>query len=58
MSNSDEPNKGVHVDRSFLRYVAVVLFILAAVFLFAIHSISTTTDLGLISASLACWAAS
>jgi hypothetical protein len=45
------------MDRSLLRYAAVVLFILAAVFLFAIHSISGTTDLGLIAAGLACWAA-
>ena len=40
-------------NRSFLKYVAVILFVLAAIFLFAIHSISTTTDLGLIALGLA-----
>jgi hypothetical protein len=48
----------MNVDRSFLRYAAVVLFILAAVFLFVVKSISTTVDLGLIAVGLACWAAS
>jgi hypothetical protein len=33
------------LERSFLKYVAVILFVLAAIFLFAVHSISTTTDL-------------
>lgn len=47
----------MNVNRSFLRIVAVVLFILAAVFLFAVPSIETTTDLGLIAAGLAAWAA-
>ena len=45
------------MDRSLLKYAAVVLFILATVFLFAIKSIHTNVDLGLISAGLACWAA-
>ena len=43
-------------DRSFLKYVAVILFILAAIFLFAIHSISGNTDMGLIALGLAAWA--
>jgi hypothetical protein len=47
----------MQVNRSLLRYAAVVLFILAAVFLFAIESIGVETDLGLIAAGLACWAA-
>ena len=45
------------MDRSFLKYAAVVLFVLAAIFLFAIKSVSTTTDLGLIAVGLAAWAA-
>ena len=40
-----------------LRVAAVVLFILAAVFLFFIDTITVKTDLGLVSAGLACWAA-
>jgi hypothetical protein len=43
-------------NRSFLKYVAVILFVLAAIFLFAIHSISTNTDLGLIAIGLATFA--
>jgi len=50
--------KGVNVvDRSLLKYAAVVLFAIAAIFLFAIPSIATTTDLGLVAVGLACWAA-
>jgi hypothetical protein len=45
-------------NRSMLRYAAVLLFILAAVFLFAIKSIDTSVDLGLIALGLAAWAAS
>ena len=43
-------------NRSFLKYVAVILFVLAAIFLFAVKSVSTTTDLGLIALGLAAWA--
>jgi hypothetical protein len=43
-------------NRGFLRFVAVILFVLAAIFLFAVHSISNTTDLGLIALGLAAWA--
>ena len=43
-------------NRSFLKYVAVILFILAAIFLFAVDSIDTNTDLGLIAVGLAAWA--
>jgi hypothetical protein len=43
-------------NRSFLKYVAVILFVLAAIFFFAVHSISTTTDLGLLALGLAAWA--
>jgi hypothetical protein len=50
--------KEAPVDRSLLKYAAVVLFILAAVFLFAIESISVETDLGLVACGLAAWAAS
>lgn len=45
------------MNRSFLKYCAVVLFILAAVFLFAVRSISFEVDLGLIAVGLAAWAA-
>ena len=45
-------------DRSLLKYVAVILFILAAIFLFAIDSIGLEVDLGLIAIGLAAWAAS
>jgi hypothetical protein len=43
-------------NRSFLKYLAVILFVLAAIFLFAVKSISTATDLGLIALGLAAWA--
>jgi len=43
-------------NRSFLKFVAVILFVLAAIFLFAVDSIETTTDLGLIAVGLAAWA--
>ena len=43
-------------DRSFLKFVAVILFVLAAIFLFAVHSIGGDTDLGLIALGLAAWA--
>ena len=43
-------------NRSILKYVAVILFVLAAIFLFAVNSISTTTDFGLIALGLAAWA--
>lgn len=43
-------------NRSFLKYVATILFVLAAIFLFAVHSIDTNTDLGLIAIGLAAWA--
>lgn len=45
-------------DRYFLRLVAGVVFILAAVFLFLVPAISTTVCLGLIAAGLAAWALS
>jgi hypothetical protein len=44
------------MNRSFLKIVAVILFILAAIFLFAIPTIKTNIDLGLIAAGLAAWA--
>jgi hypothetical protein len=44
-------------NRSLLRYAAVLLFVLAAVFLLAIKSIDTNVDLGLIALGLAAWAA-
>ena len=50
------PNNVMPKNRSFLKYVAVILFVLAAIFLFAIDSISTTTDLGLVALGLAAWA--
>lgn len=43
-------------DRSFLKFLAVILFILAAIFLFAVDSIAVDTDLGLIAVGLAAWA--
>ena len=43
-------------NRSFLKFVAVILFVLAAIFLFATDSIGGDTDLGLIALGLACWA--
>ena len=43
-------------NRSLLRYAAVILFILAAIFLFAVKSIDTNVDLGLIALGLAAWA--
>ena len=43
-------------NRSFLKFVAAILFVLAAIFLFAVHSISSTTDLGVIALGLAAWA--
>lgn len=44
--------------QGFLRVVSVVLFALAAIFLFWVHQISTTTDLGLVAVGLAALAAS
>jgi hypothetical protein len=44
-------------NRSLLRYAAVILFILAAIFLFAVKSIDTNIDLGLIAVGLAAWCA-
>ena len=40
-----------------LRYVAVILFILAAIFLFVVKSVDINIDLGLIALGLAAWAA-
>lgn len=45
-------------DRSLLKYVAIILFILAAIFLFSTHRVGGDTDLGLIALGLALWAAS
>jgi len=47
----------MHFDRSLLRIIAVILFILAAVFLFAVKSIGMDVDLGLIAVGLAAWCA-
>lgn len=47
----------MRLNRDFLRDAAVILFILAAIFLFAIKSLDTNVDLGLISVGLAAWAA-
>jgi hypothetical protein len=47
----------MNVDK-LLKYAAVILFVLAAVFLFAIESIGVEVDLGLVAIGLACWAAS
>lgn len=44
-------------NRSMLRYVAVILFILAAIFLFVVKSVDSNIDLGLIALGLAAWAA-
>jgi hypothetical protein len=49
---------GIQFNRSWLRIVAIILFILAAVFFFAIPGIKETIDFGLVSVGLACWAAS
>jgi hypothetical protein len=43
-------------DRSFLKFVAVILFVLAAIFLFFSDSIGGDTDLGLMALGLAAWA--
>jgi hypothetical protein len=42
------------LNRSFLKIVAVVLFIVAAVLLFAVKSVGIEVDLGIIAAGLAC----
>jgi hypothetical protein len=44
--------------QGFFRVLSVVVFILAAIFLFWVNQISTTTDLGLIAVGLAALAAS
>jgi hypothetical protein len=44
-------------NRSMLRYAAVILFVLAAIFLFVVKSVDTNIDLGLIALGLAAWAA-
>ena len=44
------------LNRAFLKIVAAILFILAAVFLVIVPSIRTNIDLALISVGLACWA--
>jgi uncharacterized protein (UPF0333 family) len=47
-----------HREHSFLLLVAaIVLFVLAAIFFFAVHSVSRDTDFGLIAAGLAAFAA-
>ena len=46
------------MNRSILKIAAIVLFVLVAVFVFAVHSISLTTDFGLTAIALAAWAAS
>ena len=43
-------------DRSFLKYIGVILFVLAAIFLFFVHSIGGDKDLGLVALGLAAWA--
>ena len=43
-------------DRSFLKFVAVILFVLAAIFLFFADSIGGDTGLGLIALGLGAWA--
>ena len=43
-------------NRSFLKFVAVILFILAAIFLFFVNQIGGDVDLGLIAVGLAAWA--
>ena len=55
----DEVAKSVPMkaNRSFLRYVAFVLFVLSAIFLFAGIS-SLEVDLGLLAVGLAAWAIS
>jgi hypothetical protein len=54
-----EPTSGgVQFNRSWLRIVAIILFIIAAVFFFAIPDIQARFDLGLVAVGLACWAAS
>jgi len=48
---------GHHYNHSFLLYVvAVILFVLAALFFFGVGSISKDTDFGLIAAGLAAFA--
>ena len=44
-------------NRAMLRYIAIILFILAAIFLFVVNSVKTEVDLGLIALGLAAWAA-
>ena len=56
IGGSAMPSRVTPKNRSFLKYVAVILFVLAAIFLFAVKSISTNTDLGLIALGLAVWA--
>jgi hypothetical protein len=47
-----------HTNHSFLLYVAaIVLFVLAAIFLFGVGSVSRDTDFGLVAAGLAAFAA-
>lgn len=49
---------GVQFNRSWLRIVAIILFIIAAVFFFAIPDVDARYDFGIVSVGLACWAAS
>jgi hypothetical protein len=46
----------MNANLSILRYVAIVLFVVSAILLFA--KVRIDVDLGLLALGLACWAAS
>ena len=48
----------LRANRSLLKWIAVILFILAAIFLFFTNRVGVDTDLGLVAAGLAAWALS
>jgi len=56
MSAARMRGNSLGANRSLLRWVAIILFILAAIFLFFVKRVGGDVDLGLIAVGLAAWA--